>query len=135
MNEVGMSQSLVQQSVLANASSAGAENAQKTQQVENGKLLPKVEEVKESAAAAEESKEQEQPQEKLGDMVETVNQHVQSIQRDLEFSVDNELEKTVVKVVDSDSGKLIRQIPEDIFLDLARNLMQSGELKLVDAQG
>jgi flagellar protein FlaG len=67
--------------------------------------------------------------------VTTMNNYVQSIHRDLEFSVDEELDRTVIKVVDSVSGELIRQIPEEAFLDLARRLREDGEIKLIDALG
>ena len=64
-----------------------------------------------------------------------VNDYVQSVQRDLQFSVDKESERTVIKVIDSDSGDIIRQIPEDIFLELARRLKQDGEVNLLNALG
>jgi flagellar protein FlaG len=64
-----------------------------------------------------------------------VNDYVQSVQRDLQFSVDKESDRTIIKVVDSDSGDIIRQIPEDIFLELARRLKQDGEVNLLNAFG
>lgn len=67
--------------------------------------------------------------------VASMNDFVQSVQRDLRFSIDEELNRTIVKVVDSDSGTLIRQIPEDVFLELARKLKDDGELQLVTAMG
>lgn len=69
----------------------------------------------------------------LDSVVASVNDYVQSIERDLHFTVDAELDKTVIKVIDSDSGDVIRQIPEDVFLELARNLKNDGELHLVNA--
>ncbi|TVZ38571.1 flagellar protein FlaG [Alteromonadaceae bacterium 2753L.S.0a.02] len=73
--------------------------------------------------------------EHLRDAVASINAHVQSIQRDLQFTVDEELERTVIKVVDGDSGELIRQIPEEVFLELARKLKEDGELRLMNALG
>jgi len=69
------------------------------------------------------------------DAVDKANSFVQSINRDLHFSIDEELDTTVIKVVDSDSGKLIRQIPEDVFLELARRLNEDGDMHLMDALG
>jgi len=40
----------------------------------------------------------------------------------LQFSVHNDTGQTVVRVVDKDSGKLIRQIPPQELLDLAAKL-------------
>ncbi len=69
------------------------------------------------------------------DAVASMNSFVQSVQRDLLFTVDNDLDRTVVKVVDTESGDVIRQIPEETFLELARNMKERGELHLVDATG
>jgi len=77
----------------------------------------------------------EKPEVNLDRAVASINDYVQSIQRDLHFSVDEELEKTVIKVVDRDSGELIRQIPEEVFLELARKLKDDGELRLMNALG
>ena len=67
--------------------------------------------------------------------LQNVNTYVQSIKRDIQFDVDNELATTIIRVVDGDSGEVIRQIPEDIFLELARRLEQDGEIHLFDAIG
>lgn len=65
----------------------------------------------------------------------SMNNYFQSIQRDLEFSVDEELNQVVVKVIDTASGELIRQIPEETFLELARRLNHEGDVRLFDALG
>jgi len=75
------------------------------------------------------------PEETLFSELKKVNDFVQSVQRDLQFSVDKDLDRTVIKVVDSDSGEIIRQIPEDIFLELARRLKQDGEVNLLNTLG
>lgn len=67
--------------------------------------------------------------------VTEINDYVQSIQRDLHFSVDEDSGITVIRVRDKESGELIRQIPEDIFLDLAQNLKDNQPLHLLDAHG
>ena len=98
----------------------------------NGNALPdnKVDEVSETQVPAVKS----YPNGIRSAVVE-VNNFVQSIQRDLQFNVDTDLEKTVVKVIDSNSGDVIRQIPEDIFLELARRLSQDQEVNLLDELG
>lgn len=73
--------------------------------------------------------------EKLHEAVVSISEYVQSIDRDLMFSVDEETNRTVVKVIDSQSGDLIRQIPEEVFLELARKLNTDGEIQLIDALG
>ena len=55
----------------------------------------------------------------------TVNQfkeRIQSVHRDLEFSIDDASKRTVIKVVDSETGETVRQIPAEDFLELARRM-------------
>ena len=66
--------------------------------------------------------------------VTEINEYVQSVQRDLHFSVDEDSGLTVVRVRDKETGELIRQIPEDIFLSLAQNLKENQTINLLDAQ-
>ena len=47
---------------------------------------------------------------------------VQDIQRNLDFSVDESTGQVVVKVIDGDSGKLVRQIPSEELLRLSERL-------------
>jgi flagellar protein FlaG len=75
------------------------------------------------------------PSDQLQKAVVAINEYVQSINRDLQFSVDEETERTVIKVIDSESGELIRQIPDEIFLELARKLNDDGGFQLIDALG
>lgn len=99
----------------------------------SGKKLPEVSnqaEVEKAKAVEKVTKPEEVEQ-----AVSKINDYVQSIQRDLHFTVDEELDTTVVKVVDGDSGEVIRQIPEEVVLDLARKLNDDGELQLIDALG
>lgn len=132
MNEVSINQAQSTLVARAGASSKGAVIAQPN---EGGKSLPSTNEsgnVSTSKAVEDTPVESEK---QLDNAVASVNSYVQSIQRDLQFSVDEESEKTVIKVLDGGSGELIRQIPEDIFLELARNLKQDGELQLVNTLG
>ncbi|OEO24123.1 flagellar biosynthesis protein FlaG [Pseudomonas sp. J237] len=47
---------------------------------------------------------------------------VQNIQRDLNFELDDASGRVVVKVIDSNSGDVIRQIPSEDALRLAENI-------------
>ena len=64
-----------------------------------------------------------------------INEYVQSVQRDLHFSVDKDSGLTIIRVRDKESGDLIRQIPEDVFLNLAQNLKDNQAIYLFDAHG
>ena len=128
MNEVRLTQTAVQASA-GSASSTGTVGAKA--QV-GGNNLP------EGASTQNANQAPQVPSISVNDLkseVAIVNDYVQNIQRDLQFSVDEDLERTVIKVVDSDSGELIRQIPEDIFLELARRLKEDGEVNLLNAIG
>ncbi len=69
----------------------------------------------------------------LKQAAETLNQHVQSLKRDLHFSIDEDTGETVIRVVDSESQKTIRTIPSDEFLRVAQQLNKSVGL-LLNAQ-
>ena len=56
---------------------------------------------------------------------ENMNKHVQSLKRDLHFSVDDDTGETVIRVVDSESQKTIRTIPSDEFLSIQQQFNQS----------
>ena len=73
--------------------------------------------------------------ERVKSAVASISEYVQSINRDLQFTIDEDTERTVIKVIDSHSGELIRQIPDEVFLELARRLDEDGEFKLLDAIG
>ncbi len=63
-----------------------------------------------------------QQAERVQKAVARLNDYIQSTQRDLRFSVDEELGRAVVTVVDRQSQEVIRQIPNETALSLARNL-------------
>lgn len=128
MNEVRLVQPAAQPSV----SSSSSKGQVSTANAASGKSLPEeasTQDVKKAPQVQQVSVEQ------LKSEVEVVNRFVQTVQRDLQFSVDEELDRTVIRVVDSDTGELIRQIPDDIFLELARRLKDDGEMNLLNALG
>ena len=75
-------------------------------------------------------KQNEAQREELGDAVAQLNDHVQNVQRDLQFEVDNESGKTIVKVVDQQTQKVIRQMPDEVAMRLAEKLQQDEPLTL-----
>ncbi len=126
MNEVRTSQ-ITTPLVARAASSQGVDTAKELPP--SGKELP-VKEAKPDPAEIEEIAAVE-----IEQAVTEINEYVQSIQRDLHFSVDEDSGITVIRVRDKESGELIRQIPEDIFLSLAQNLKENQTLHLLDAHG
>ncbi len=70
------------------------------------------------------------PRAELNEAVTRLNDYVQSIQRDLSFEFDESSGKTVITVLDRKTQEVIRQIPDEVALRLARNLQQDEPLSL-----
>ncbi|MGK9064027.1 flagellar protein FlaG [Stutzerimonas chloritidismutans] len=62
------------------------------------------------------------------DLVERFRSQVQSIQRDLNFSVDDSTGDVIVQVIDGDSGRVVRQIPSEEILRLTERLDEMRSL-------
>ena len=56
-----------------------------------------------------------------------LNDHVQNLQRNLQFSSDNGL--MVVKVVDTETNKIISQMPTQVALDMAKTIHEDSNSK------
>jgi flagellar protein FlaG len=72
---------------------------------------------------------------KIREAVSQINDIVQSIQRDLSFNLDEDSGRTIIRVIDSESGALIRQIPSEEALaialqlrDLQKDTVSGGEI-------
>jgi len=65
--------------------------------------------------------------ENLQGAVSQINDYVQNLQRNLQFRVDEETGKDVVTVIDTASEEVIRQIPSEEALELARRLAANKE--------
>lgn len=68
--------------------------------------------------------------EQLKDATTEMNKYVQSLQRDLHFSVDEESGETIIKVVDSENQRLVRTIPSEEFLHASQEFNGSVGLLL-----
>ncbi len=68
------------------------------------------------------TEEQKDSRARLDDAVSDIQKHVQSVRRNLNFSIDDTTGDVVVKVIDGDSGKVVRQIPSEEVLKLAARL-------------
>ena len=66
--------------------------------------------------------------------VTKLNDYVQTVQRDLRFQLDDDSGKTIITVVDSQTSEVVRQIPDDVALRLARDLQQDEPLSLFNAK-
>jgi flagellar protein FlaG len=64
------------------------------------------------------------PAAELTQVVGRLNDYVQTLRRDLVFRVDKDTDKVMVTVVDPESGEVIRQIPPEEVMAVARALGQ-----------
>ncbi len=60
--------------------------------------------------------------EEIESAVSQISDFVQNYQRALQFSIDTESDRLIVKVVDSETQEVIRQIPSEEMLRIAKNL-------------
>ena len=90
-------------------------DAQATASQSSGKTLPQATVNSPPAPAAS-------VRQRIDRAVASLNDYAQSLQRDLRFTLDEELGRPVVRVLDSETQELIRQIPNETALKLARNL-------------
>lgn len=71
----------------------------------------------EAAAPAVESRE---AAEELAEATRNISDYIQSVSRSLQISVDRDLGSTIIRVLDSDTDELVRQIPSEEILEIAR---------------
>lgn len=67
-------------------------------------------------------------QEALGE----IRQQVQRLQRSLEFSLDEDSGRTVIKVLDTETREVIRQIPAEEVLAIASRIQSAAGLLVED---
>lgn len=83
----------------------------------------------EAGSSAEKSQAKEPAsREEVEAAVATIQDFVQTVRRDLNFSLEEGSGRVVVKVTDSGSGDVIRQIPSEEALQLAENLSEVRSL-------
>ncbi len=75
----------------------------------------------------------EMKSEDLEDVVRDLNQHIQQIQRELQFSVDKDSGRTVITVMDKETQEVIRKIPGEEALHFARKFQEQAELEIFSA--
>ncbi|WP_457673234.1 flagellar protein FlaG [Thiolapillus sp.] len=68
------------------------------------------------------NRDQNLSRDELSSAVDNLNEYVQTIRRELEFSIDENSGRTVIKVLDAETKEVIRQIPPEEVVSLSRNL-------------
>jgi flagellar protein FlaG len=75
----------------------------------------------ETSAAVEQAAKAPSP-EQLKEAVSNINKSLQTLSQDLEFSIDEGSNRTIVRVVDQKTKEVIRQIPSPEALEIAKAL-------------
>lgn len=61
----------------------------------------------------------------LSEAVEQVQREFHPVAPHLQFQIDQELDRVIVRIVNAQSGEMIRQIPPDEVIRLAKSLKQT----------
>ena len=98
--------------------------AEGQQAVTSGKTLPS-----EQARAAESAATVAAQAKDIKQAVSDINAYVQTVNRELQFSVEEELPlgRAVIRVIDADTDEVIREIPSKEVLQIARRLDELNE--------
>ncbi len=62
--------------------------------------------------------------EQIADIVKTVNNTIHSLNQEVKFSYNESIKSLVVNVVESKTGKLIRQIPPEDVINLQKKMSE-----------
>jgi flagellar protein FlaG len=110
-------------------------SAQKTQTTSTSQAPARLDEIEARFIAQEEQKESEKVSKaEVESAVTKLNDFVQSVQRNLQFNLDDASGKTIITVVDKQTSEVVRQIPDDVAVKLAQDLQQSEPLSLFNAK-
>jgi flagellar protein FlaG len=84
---------------------------------------------------AQDNKDKEEPStaEQIKKAVDEGNTLLQAVRRNLQFQVDESTKEVVIKVVDSESGEIVRQIPSEEMLAFIKRLQEQGSMIQVQA--
>ncbi|CAM4197314.1 flagellar protein FlaG [Shewanella livingstonensis] len=104
-------------------SNIAAEASIHAPEVDKVSLTKTIAETQADANAAAETKKEQSDAEALAAVVEQLSEVMSIMNKGLAFSIDDDSGSAVVKVMDIDTGELIRQIPNDEALELAQKLL------------
>ncbi len=77
------------------------------------------------AVLAQKSLQKEMPSaEEIQQELDVINAQLETMNRSLQFSIDEELKDVVVRIVDTKTGEIIRQIPPDEVLRLREHFKE-----------
>lgn len=80
----------------------------------------------------EERENREEEPQRLVEAVQSINDFMQAVRRELQFSIDEATSRAVIKVMDKENGQMIRQIPSEEVMALARRIAEEGREGITD---
>lgn len=131
------SRNLVNEQTVTNSSNSNsADNVVPLNAIERQNIAVSVSPASDSGQLAQRSNTQAEVSDTT---LSEISRAVQTIQRNLEFRIDDASGRTVITVKDSESQEVIRQIPSDQLLELSARLQEIESQKQnntqIDAQG
>ena len=122
---------------IGSARVASISSAQKTQASATSSASAKVEKLDPQAKSQQAQETQESKsatKAEVENAVTKLNDFVQTVQRNLQFNLDDTSGKTIITVVDKETSEVVRQIPDDVAIRLAQELQQSEPISLFNAK-
>ena len=121
--EASVKQPIVRQNEISN----GTDLSSKSAFVNAENQRNETENLSQVSLATSDKENSVEDQRQLGDAISRVESLLQGQNRNLTFSIDENTERSVVTVLDSDSGDVIRQIPSEELLVLAERIQELQE--------
>jgi flagellar protein FlaG len=87
---------------------------------------PERQHVSEGGKVSPQTGEQKVSRESVKEAVSDISDYVQNISRELQFQIDEAIDRTIITVVDKETGDTIRQIPSEEVIQLARHIAENG---------
>ncbi len=95
---------------------------------------PPVEKTEKASPAMPSAPPPPDPSKVLDRLAEAIRKYIRENRTSVDITVDAELQQIVSRVIDEDSGKVIRQYPEDAVLAVMKHLKELRGL-LIDGKG
>lgn len=87
-----------------------------------------------SGGANEKGRQAEHEEQALARLVGEINEQAQVVQRQLEFTVDEVTNRTIIRVKNAETGEMIREIPPEELNHIARSLRENSSNVLFNGQ-
>jgi flagellar protein FlaG len=93
---------------------------------EASSLARKLRDEEQQAKPADEEDSKTEEEVDLQKAVESLREYVQHVKRHLEFSVDSESGRDIIRVIDSETDEVIREIPPEEAIKMSQRLNEAG---------